>query len=1569
MGIEPSGSGRIKVDEHYPSELDEPPPFDVKRIENIRSNVKFDTLYQVSKLLGDGKFGKVYCVIEKATGHEFAAKFIKIRKEADRAEVEREVSILTQLRHPRIAQIYDAFYTTTNDVVLIMEIVRGGELFDRVAEESYELSELAVVMIICQLCEAIDYIHKQHILHLDVKPENIMCVSLTGNRIKLIDFGLARHYDGTQELKYMAGTPEFAAPEVIKFEKLDYHTDMWSVGVITYILLSGYSPFLGDNLGETYCNVEKGVWEFTEEFDTVSDEAKDFISKLLVYDQRKRMLPHECLQHPWIAKHRQKAACNAILEKPLNAPTLDNKQIMRYNAKRKFRRMIIYVKFLIEMNRLRNSLRSRMSSNGHKFFDPLLKMAEEKEQKISEVCSSSGATTSGLNSLVHKAIESKRKGSEASHLSHLSMIVEELDDSSEKPKKRASKDSATENKTKIDEPVKKKSIKKSDGTTVEKKKKSVADSEVTAESVTSEEMAKKKRMSADGVKVLMKKVNEEPTGEIKRSASTSEKKLAPVVEELKRASVGNAVNGIEKKTAVKKATVEDKTVIVKEDEKKPVKTEKATNKKPLSEEKKALKKALAEKHEEMERKEAMKASDEDKKMMKKVEKSKKEDSSESTKENNTDEALKPKRSGALRKRDKSIDTVLNSVPEPTTLLKTSGSQVATSYSIVENVKPHGEVVKSEKIIVKKKSLKSKDLEAKSKDVAAKISSQILENKEALPKISTHTVAFEPSPAVKKLPSKIKKLIAEKIDDLPSKDSKKKTTLVLKAEETETTSVKTTTSVKRKTQSSEKKVEHNSDGKSVQSLQKQKSQQDDVKISQVTTKTEETPSMPTPQLSIKKSVLKHVIAKSTAEKELKETNQQATTKTQSVIKKDSTETSLQVSSKVSGEKATSAKISEAKVSKKKMQLTVEEPRKSSLKKTNANITEELTNKLDIEKDNKKASIKATQLTTVKIGPELSSETSSNKSVRINVDSSKRSSVKSHVSSVSTRDSSEERKKVRFAEDVSKPPPYLPRLPKFGPGLQKMKSESSLHKTVNTNGLAKKNHQDDVALGRKSSLFTDVDYTPREDFSFENLREKLTRRVSDAFEDQNNSSKPRKMITIPPTNSVKDRLRHSIRKPAQKTDDRQTEWASLVVGAGLTFFAAVQFTIYFASVWPYLLQLDPFISEQFFGFINASYSLGQALFCPIFGYWCNRIGQCKLPIQTGIVVMIVGNLMFLLCPVLPIPPKWTMLFSRLITGCGGGIISVLKNYAVTASTVSDRSRSISLNAGCFALGLTFGPAIQIFFTPLKYPGIILGGGINIDMYTAPAFFGIIMNAISMCLVILFFKESTVGITPKITDDENSRFYALPKPNKIAIFACITTRFAQMFVITNLETINHRIGTIVGLMGLILFHLVSYPWWFLPGKITYQEVYITVNGTSVLNPDPIGCRPTLKWCDDVPPINQYVYIISYIIICGFSFTIINICMNTVFSTVLGPRNQGTMQGILLLSGSVARMLGPVFISNLFTIAGPRPAWILEIIFAGVSASLWIIFYKKLVPLQLPHTMSAGTMYKNKHGSVYKF
>ncbi|GMR60833.1 hypothetical protein PMAYCL1PPCAC_31028 [Pristionchus mayeri] len=360
----------IRVPESYPADNDLP-PFNPKEVVRIRSNAKFDDFYETyGEPLGEGKFGKVYQCRERSTGLELAAKFIKIRKDADRDTVEREVSIMTQMRHPRIAQIYDAFYSGTNDVILLMEIVRGGELFNRVAEDSYILTEKAVVMIVCQLCEAIDYIHNQNIIHLDIKPENIMCVSETGNRIKLIDFGLAQYYDGSKDLYYMAGTPEFAAPEVIKYEPLDFRTDMWSVGVITYILLSGYSPFLGDNVAETYVNVERGEWEFTEEFDVVSDGAKDFITNLLSYDKNNRMYPRECLKHPWIAETRASASIDTLLAQPSidDGTQLSNKQLKRYVVRRRFRKLAFAVMCYVDFRKILNDLRRRNCVKGEEFF-------------------------------------------------------------------------------------------------------------------------------------------------------------------------------------------------------------------------------------------------------------------------------------------------------------------------------------------------------------------------------------------------------------------------------------------------------------------------------------------------------------------------------------------------------------------------------------------------------------------------------------------------------------------------------------------------------------------------------------------------------------------------------------------------------------------------------------------------------------------------------------------------------------------------------------------------------------------------------------------------------------------------------------------------------------------------------------------------------------------------------------------------------------------------------------------------------------------------------------------------
>jgi len=157
-----------------------------KRNKDVRTG--FDMLCEI----GRGKFGRVMKCSKKDTGEVFAAKFVTCARREDRRNVEREVEIMNCLKSPRILQLYDAFDNGRNEMCLVTEYIGGGELFDRVIEDEFVLTERACRVFVKQILEGVNYIHRQGIIHLDLKPENILCMSKSGNRVKIIDFGLAR---------------------------------------------------------------------------------------------------------------------------------------------------------------------------------------------------------------------------------------------------------------------------------------------------------------------------------------------------------------------------------------------------------------------------------------------------------------------------------------------------------------------------------------------------------------------------------------------------------------------------------------------------------------------------------------------------------------------------------------------------------------------------------------------------------------------------------------------------------------------------------------------------------------------------------------------------------------------------------------------------------------------------------------------------------------------------------------------------------------------------------------------------------------------------------------------------------------------------------------------------------------------------------------------------------------------------------------------------------------------------------------------------------------------------------
>ncbi|XP_074783083.1 myosin light chain kinase, smooth muscle-like [Athene noctua] len=304
----------------------------------INSQEKVLDVYTQLEKLGEGKFGTVYRLQEKATGKIRAGKYFQTwtakEKEAARAEVE----LMNLLHHPRLVQCLAAFQGPT-ELVMVMEYVAGGELFERIVDDDFEHTEPSSTQYMQQILEGLRFMHSQAVVHLDLKPENIVCVSPGSHWLKIIDFGLARKLTPDTPVKVLHGTPEFMAPEVIAFEPVGFSTDMWSVGVICYILLSGESPFQGDNDLETLSNITAAQWDFEEEiFSEISQQAKDFISQLLQKDPRHRLSSVGALLHPWLQQPQ-----------PSSTKALSKERIKQFLMRRKWQKT---GKALLALNRL-----------------------------------------------------------------------------------------------------------------------------------------------------------------------------------------------------------------------------------------------------------------------------------------------------------------------------------------------------------------------------------------------------------------------------------------------------------------------------------------------------------------------------------------------------------------------------------------------------------------------------------------------------------------------------------------------------------------------------------------------------------------------------------------------------------------------------------------------------------------------------------------------------------------------------------------------------------------------------------------------------------------------------------------------------------------------------------------------------------------------------------------------------------------------------------------------------------------------------------------------------------------
>ena len=257
-------------------------------------------LYDVVKQLGKGGYGKVYEVKNKKTGEIRACKHLSKLNVKDLDKFRREIEIMKKMDHPNIIKIYEVF-ESERSLYIIMEECKGGEIFDRIIEHIQNkqmYSEKDAANIFQQVMSCIQYCHNQNICHRDLKPENLLYLnpgSEKDNRIKVIDFGLSQACD---RLKTKVGTAYYVSPEILN-GNYTHLCDIWSAGVILYILLSGDPPFNGPNDNAIYNKVAQMKFSFPEnKWKNVSKEAKDLISHMLV-PEKERYTASQVLEHCW----------------------------------------------------------------------------------------------------------------------------------------------------------------------------------------------------------------------------------------------------------------------------------------------------------------------------------------------------------------------------------------------------------------------------------------------------------------------------------------------------------------------------------------------------------------------------------------------------------------------------------------------------------------------------------------------------------------------------------------------------------------------------------------------------------------------------------------------------------------------------------------------------------------------------------------------------------------------------------------------------------------------------------------------------------------------------------------------------------------------------------------------------------------------------------------------------------------------------------------------------------------------------------------------------------------------
>ncbi|XP_060795166.1 major facilitator superfamily domain-containing protein 8-like [Neoarius graeffei] len=476
------------------------------------------------------------------------------------------------------------------------------------------------------------------------------------------------------------------------------------------------------------------------------------------------------------------------------------------------------------------------------------------------------------------------------------------------------------------------------------------------------------------------------------------------------------------------------------------------------------------------------------------------------------------------------------------------------------------------------------------------------------------------------------------------------------------------------------------------------------------------------------------------------------------------------------------------------------------------------------------------------------------------------------------------------------------------------------------------------------------------------------------------------------------------PSENVQDvERSQWRSIRVMYFTMFLSSMGFSIVITSIWSYLRKIDDSADASFLGWVVAAYSLGQMVASPLFGLWSNHRPR-KEPLVCSIAINVAANVYYSYVYLPPSYNKYHMLMARALIGFGAGNVAVVRSYLAGATSLKDRTSAMANMSACQALGFILGPALQAGLSFIGEKGFTMDIiYLKFNMYTAPALLAACFGVINILLVFIVLREHCVDdhgnqirainyvseeqliVPPEVEGDidqiavltSNILFFVVLFI--FAVFETIATPLSMdMFAWTRKEAIlyNGIILAAIGFESIIVFLLVKVismrfgdrpvlfsglaiifigffimlPWGNQYPKIQWADLQnrsmpvlgrAPVSNSSV---EPTGCPSDQIWCQFTPAIHLAQYLTSYILI-GVGYPACNVMSCTLYSKILGPKPQGVYMGWLTASGSGARTLGPVFVSQVYTILGPR--WAFSLICGLVLAAIVLLtaMYRRLI------------------------